>query len=63
MLLDVREVMERLRVSQSGAYKIVRELNQELEKEGFLTIRGKVEERYLYERFRLSDGEGRTIGQ
>lgn len=42
MLLDVREVMERLRVSQSGAYKIVRELNQELEKEGFLTIRGKV---------------------
>lgn len=58
-LLDVREVMECLGISQSGAYNVIRDLNKELRENGFLTIRGKVEERYLYERFRLSDGEGR----
>lgn len=63
MLLDVREVMECLGISQSGAYNVIRDLNNELKERGFLTIRGKVEERYLYERFRLSDGEDRAIGQ
>lgn len=58
MLLDVREVMECLGISQSGAYNVIRDLNNELKERGFLTIRGKVEERYLYERFRLTGAEG-----
>lgn len=58
MLLDVREVMECLGISQSGAYNVIRDLNNELKERGFLTIRGKVEERYLHERFRLSGAEG-----
>lgn len=40
-----------LGVSVGHAYKLIRKLNQELEKEGFLVIAGKVPRRYFEKRW------------
>jgi hypothetical protein len=57
-LYDAHDVMEVLRVSESKAYKIIKQLNCELEKDNFLTIRGKVPIAYLQKRFfGLTGGE------
>lgn len=50
IFMDVSDVSELLGVSQSKAYKIIRDLNNELNSNGFITIGGKVIRRYLYER-------------
>ena len=55
--MDVRDVMEVLRVSQSGAYSIIRNLNRELENQGFLTVRGKIPAAYLCRRFYIQPGD------
>ena len=44
--MTVEEVAEELRVSKSKAYQIVRELNAELQKQGYLTVAGR--ERYIF---------------
>lgn len=40
--MTVEEVAEELRVSKSKAYQIVRELNAELQKKGYLTVAGNL---------------------
>lgn len=50
VFMDVSDVSELLGVSKSKAYKIIRDLNNELTSNGFITIGGKVIRRYLYER-------------
>lgn len=55
MLLNVEQVKELLKVPQSTAYQVIRDLNKELNNEGYLTIRGRVEETYLRERYRLEN--------
>ena len=61
MFLRVDDVAKELDVSTAYAYRLVRRLNQELEEKGFLTIAGRVDKRYFYERFysTKSDDEGR----
>lgn len=46
-----RDIMDLLGVSESKAYQIIRQLNDELSEKGFLTVRGKVPRAYLEERF------------
>lgn len=46
----VEEVMELLECSESKAYKIMRELNEELKAKGCITIAGRVSRKYLEER-------------
>ncbi|MDU5526431.1 MAG: hypothetical protein E6053_03030 [Finegoldia magna] len=58
MLLNVTQVRELLSVPQSTAYKIIRDLNAELKDQGYIVLRGRVEEKYLKERFRLDDRKG-----
>ena len=41
------ELADMLGVSVGHAYKLIRKLNQELEKDGFLVIAGKVPRRYF----------------
>ena len=48
--LRVAEVAEILGVSQSHAYKIMRQLNKELEAKGKIVTAGRVSRRYLEER-------------
>lgn len=50
-LLGVEEVNILLKVKDTKAYYIIRQLNAELEAKGYLTVRGKVPEKYLLERF------------
>ena len=42
--------------SESKAYKIIAQLNKELEAKGYITIRGKVPEQYFRERTHTEGG-------
>ena len=51
MFMNVKEVMEVLKVSESYAYKLMKRLNRELQAMGCQTIAGKVDRKYFYEQF------------
>ena len=51
--LEVGDVMQILGISRSAAYKLMRQINSELEKKGYIVIRGKVSRKYF---------EGRIYG-
>ena len=44
------EVAEELDVSKAYAYKIIRQLNDELSVKGFITVAGRVSRQYFSER-------------
>ena len=44
------EVAQELSVSKPYAYKLIRKLNEELKAKGFITISGRVNRQYFYER-------------
>lgn len=48
--VGVNEVSDLLCVSRSRAYKIMHQLNKELEEKGKITTRGRVSSKYLLER-------------
>ena len=48
--MTVEEVAAELRVSKSKAYQIVRELNAELQKQGYLTVAGRVNATFFYKK-------------
>ena len=48
--LRVSEVASILECSESHAYKVMQKLNEELEKKGKITVRGRVSKKYLLER-------------
>jgi Mn-dependent DtxR family transcriptional regulator len=50
LFVKVEEIAEELGVSKPYAYKLVREMNEELKKKGFLTIAGRVSRRYFEEK-------------
>ena len=45
------EVASELGISKPYAYKLVREMNEELTQKGFITIPGRVSRRYFEEKF------------
>lgn len=49
--VDVKEVSQLLGVSQSKAYQIIKQLNDDLKKDGYLTIAGKVSRAYFYKKW------------
>lgn len=54
MLLNFKQVMKLLNVNRSRAYKCIKELNTELQKDGYLTINGRIPADYLIKRYNLS---------
>jgi len=50
VFIHATEVAEELGVSNAHAYKLIRELNMELSKKGFLIIRGRISKQYFNER-------------
>ena len=44
------DVAQELSVSKPYAYKLIRKLNEELKEKGFITISGRVNRQYFYER-------------
>lgn len=53
--MTVEEVAAELRVSKSKAYQIVRELNAELQKQGYLTVAGRVNATFFRKKVCYSD--------
>ena len=51
MFMDVNEVVEILGVKKPTAYKIIRQLNDELNGKDFVTIAGRVSRQYLWNVF------------
>lgn len=56
-LIGAKDVQEILEISESRAYLVIKELNGELQSQGYLTLRGRVEKNYLFERFGLNRQE------
>lgn len=55
--LSAKEVAEIMGRSESFAHKYIFLLNEELEKKGYLTVKGRVVSTYFYERFFGKDSE------
>ena len=45
------DIMEILQVSRSGAYKIMREMNEKLSEKGYFVIAGRVPKAFFAEHF------------
>ena len=50
IFMRANEVAEELGVSVAYAYKLIRELNVELQKQGYITINGRVSRKYFTEK-------------
>ena len=51
LFLGVAEVQDKLSISRSSAYRVIKNLNEELSSKGFYVINGRVNRQYFYERF------------
>lgn len=49
--MRVEEVAEELGVSIPYAYKLIRNMNEELKKAGCITIAGRVDRKFFHEKF------------
>ena len=49
-IIRAEEVARELEVSKPYAYKLIRQLNEELKKKGFITVSGRVNRDYFNER-------------
>lgn len=55
ILMKADDVGKALQISKQQAYRIIRKLNQELEAQGYMTIRGRVNREYFLKRFTYSE--------
>lgn len=53
------EVARELGVSRSYAYKLIKQLNEELRKKGYITVAGRVSRRYFDEKLYNGERDGR----
>jgi hypothetical protein len=51
MYVNAKEVMQTLGIGRGTAYKIIRQLNEELKAQGFIVIAGKCSRKYFNEKF------------
>lgn len=51
IMYTVDDLKEILCVGDTKAYAIIRDLNEELQKKGYMTVRGRVPVQYFNERF------------
>lgn len=51
LFIGATELAEILEISRAQSYKIIQKLNSELEKEGYMTLTGKVSRVYFLEKF------------
>ena len=63
LFVTAGEVAQDLGVSKPFAYKLVRQMNEELEAKGFMTIAGRVSRKYYEGKFYgMSQERGRECG-
>lgn len=58
MFICVDEVVEELGVSKPFAYKLIRQMNNELKAMGYITIQGRVNRKYFMEKFYGAEDQG-----
>ena len=58
MLIKASEIQELLGVSQAGAYRIIHDLNNDLQLKGYRTVQGKTSRKFFYENYYLIGMEG-----
>lgn len=51
IFITAAEMAEILGISKPYAYKIIKQMNEDLEANGFITISGKVSKKYFEEKF------------
>ncbi len=51
LFISATELAECLGISRAHAYKIIKKLNEQLQKDGYMTLTGKVSRKYFEERF------------
>lgn len=49
-VLTAKDISEICNISESKSYQVIRQLNEELEKAGYLTFRGRVSSAFFYEK-------------
>lgn len=49
--IDAKELSQLLGISKSRAYRIIRQLNDELDEKGFIVIAGRVPTKYFEQRW------------
>lgn len=54
--ISVQEVTEELGVSKSYAYRVVKQLNEELKQQGYLTVAGRVNVQYFHKKYVTTSG-------
>jgi hypothetical protein len=54
-LLGVNEVADICHVKMSKAYSIIRQINDEMEANGYLVIKGRVNREYLFKRLGITE--------
>lgn len=57
VFMSVEEVAEELGTSKSYAYKLIQKLNDEMNCKGYITIQGKINRFYFYEKIYGKGGE------
>lgn len=55
--MNASDICNELEVSRSTAYKIIRQLNEELRKQGYLVISGKIPRSYFSSRYYMFTGK------
>ena len=55
--LRAEQVMKEMQISRQKAYKIILQLNEELAGMGYITVQGRVNADYFYERCRYHGGK------
>ncbi|HHX66808.1 MAG: ICEBs1 excisionase [Miniphocaeibacter sp.] len=55
--LNAKDIQELMQVKQTKSYQVIRKVNEKLEAEGFLVLRGRVSARAVYEYFGLEKQE------
>ena len=60
--IRVEEVAKELDISTAHAYKIMRQLNEELKAKGYITVAGRVNRQYFNERLYGAEGSEENAG-
>lgn len=46
-----QDIEKILNISRASAYRVIKELNAELQKQGYLTVAGRIPTKYFYQRY------------
>lgn len=57
LMIDAQEIAGIMECSQGFAYKLIRQLNRELQEKGFVVRSGRVSRRYFFERTGLDPAD------